>query len=120
MVIKTESYYPDTFTIYQRTAEARKTFDVPPDAFTPPPKVVSSVVRMRPLASDSYEIADETTLEAIVKLAFSRRRKTLKNALSGLADAVDIESAGLEFGIRPEQVAIPDWVSLANIIAARD
>ena len=95
-------------------------FDVPPGAFTPPPKVMSSVVRMRPRPSGAMDIANEAILEAIVKLAFSRRRKTLKNALSGLAEAGDIESAGLDFGMRPEQVAIPGWVSLSNIIAARD
>ena len=100
--------------------ESVSLFDVPPDAFSPPPKVTSSVVRMRPLPAGVFDIADETMLDAIVKLAFSRRRKTLKNALSGLAESGDLDSAGLDPGIRPEQVAIADWVSLANIVAERD
>ena len=100
--------------------ESVSLFDVPPEAFTPPPKVMSSVVRMRPLPSGTFAIDDESTLDAIVKLAFSRRRKTLKNALSGLAGTSDIESAGLDLQMRPEQVAIPGWISLANIVAGRD
>ena len=92
-------------------------FDVPPDAFTPPPKVVSSVVRMRPLPDDHFDIQDANKLERIVKQAFSRRRKTLRNALQGLADAADIEAAGLEPGNRPEQIPVDDWIRLANRLA---
>jgi 16S rRNA (adenine1518-N6/adenine1519-N6)-dimethyltransferase len=89
-------------------------FDVPPDAFSPPPKVMSSVARMRPLPTDHFDIRDERVLESIVKLAFSRRRKTLRNALQGKADVSDIEAVGLDPGSRPEQVAIAGWVALAN------
>jgi len=93
-------------------------FDVLPDAFTPPPKVISSVVRMRPLADDQFDIQDAHMLESIVKQAFSRRRKTLRNALQGLASETDIEAAGLEWGKRPEQIPLDGWIRLANLLAS--
>jgi 16S rRNA (adenine1518-N6/adenine1519-N6)-dimethyltransferase len=92
-------------------------FDVPPTAFTPPPKVTSSVVRMRPLPAGHFNIIDAQLLAEIVKLAFSRRRKTLRNAVQGMAGSADIEAVGLDPVIRPEQVAIEAWVALANRIA---
>ncbi len=93
-------------------------FDVTPDAFTPPPKVMSSVVRMRPFPHNRFDIQDAHMLELIVKQAFSRRRKTLRNALQGLASEPDIEAAGLERGKRPEQIPIDGWIRLANLLAS--
>jgi len=89
-------------------------FEVTPDAFTPAPKVMSSVVRMRPLAHNRFDIQDTQTLRQIVKQAFSKRRKTLRNALQGLASEAEIEAAGLECGKRPEQIPVDGWISLAN------
>jgi len=89
-------------------------FDVAPDAFTPPPRVMSSVVRMRPLPEDRFDIVDQERLEQIVKRAFSRRRKTLRNALEGHADEAALEAAGIDPRKRPEEVAVTDWIRLAN------
>jgi 16S rRNA (adenine1518-N6/adenine1519-N6)-dimethyltransferase len=89
-------------------------FDVPPSAFSPPPKVMSSVVRLRPHPPGTYEVADPAVLASIVKAAFSKRRKTLRNALKGAVELADIEAAGLEPALRPEQVGIPGWIRLAN------
>jgi 16S rRNA (adenine1518-N6/adenine1519-N6)-dimethyltransferase len=58
-------------------------------------------------------------LSAIVRAAFSRRRKTLRNALKGTAGVEDIEAAGLSATLRPEQVGIRDWIRLANQLGAR-
>jgi 16S rRNA (adenine1518-N6/adenine1519-N6)-dimethyltransferase len=91
-------------------------FDVPPEAFLPAPRVMSSVVRMRPLPEDRFDIHDPQKLEQIVKQAFSRRRKTLRNALQGLASETDIEAAGLEPGTRPEQIPVSGWIRLAEIL----
>jgi 16S rRNA (adenine1518-N6/adenine1519-N6)-dimethyltransferase len=89
-------------------------FDVPPEAFTPAPRVMSSIVRMRPLPEGHFDIDDQATLERIVRQAFSRRRKTLRNALEGHADAVALEAAGIDPGKRPEQIPVTDWIRLAN------
>jgi 16S rRNA (adenine1518-N6/adenine1519-N6)-dimethyltransferase len=97
--------------------EAVPLFDVTPDAFTPPPRVMSSVLRMRPLPGNRPEIVDFGVLDSLVRLAFSRRRKTLRNALSGMAEAADLAAVGLDPSLRPEQVTIDDWISLANRLA---
>ena len=89
-------------------------FEVPPEAFTPSPKVRSAVARLRPFPESMFDIRDKDRFAAIVKLAFSRRRKTLRNALQGLVDVTEIEAAGLDAGCRPEQVPIAGWVALAN------
>jgi 16S rRNA (adenine1518-N6/adenine1519-N6)-dimethyltransferase len=93
-------------------------FDVPPDSFTPPPKVMSSVVRMRPFPHGHFDIQDSHKLEQIVRQAFSRRRKTLRNALQGLGSEADIEAAGLDPGKRPEQIPVDDWIRLANLLGS--
>lgn len=89
-------------------------FDVAPHAFSPPPKVTSSFVRMRPLPHGRFDIRDPTTLDLIVRQAFSRRRKTLRNALKGIVSEADIGSAGLDPGVRPEEVPVIGWIELAN------
>lgn len=94
-------------------------FDVPPTAFSPPPKVMSSVVRLRPLTkpkadNPEIDICDAALLEKIVKTAFSRRRKTMRNALQGLVDAEAIKAVNISVDDRPEQIAIADWIRLAN------
>lgn len=92
-------------------------FDVPPDAFSPPPKVVSSVVRMRPLPVGTFNISNPSLLEALVKLAFSKRRKTLRNALKGMVEIEQLEAAGIDPGRRPEEIPLAAWVKLVNELA---
>jgi 16S rRNA (adenine1518-N6/adenine1519-N6)-dimethyltransferase len=93
-------------------------FDVPPDAFSPPPRVMSSVIRMRPIPKPGNQIKDTELLASIVRSAFSRRRKTLRNALQGVAGIDALVAVDIDPGVRPEQVPIRDWVALANHIAA--
>jgi 16S rRNA (adenine1518-N6/adenine1519-N6)-dimethyltransferase len=92
-------------------------FDVPPTAFSPPPKVMSSVVRMRPVPQPAFDIRDAKMLEKVVKQAFSKRRKTLRNALDGLASEEDFQLVSLDPSQRPEQIPIDGWVRLANRLA---
>ena len=94
-------------------------FDVDREAFDPPPKVTSAVVRLRPLPSDFYDIHDGKVLARIVAAAFSQRRKTLRNALSEHASEEDLHALDIDSGLRPENVAIPDWVALANHLAEK-
>ena len=93
-------------------------FKVPPGAFRPPPKVDSAVVRLVPRAAAEIGIADRTRFAAVVRAAFGQRRKTLRNALNGVADTAMIEAAGLEPGLRAEQVDVAAFVRLANLPAA--
>lgn len=89
-------------------------FDVPPGAFRPPPKVDSAVVRLVPRAPQTIGVDDPATFSAVVRDAFGQRRKTLRNALSKLCDAAAIEAAGVRPDARAEQIAVQDFVRLAN------
>jgi 16S rRNA (adenine1518-N6/adenine1519-N6)-dimethyltransferase len=89
-------------------------FTVPPGAFRPAPKVDSAVVRLRPRPPRDIGIDDGLRFAAIVRAAFGQRRKTLRNALSGVVDAAGIEAAGLAPGARAEQLAVADFVRLSN------
>ncbi len=90
-------------------------FKVAPGAFRPAPKVDSAVVRLVPRPPGAAGIADRARFAAIVRAAFGQRRKTLRNALSGLLDAAAIEATGLRPDARAEQVPVEGFVSLANL-----
>ena len=94
-----------------------KILDVPPGAFNPPPKVQSAVVRMVPIAEPKVRADDEGMLSELVRRAFTQRRKTLRNALSGLLDEAGFVEAGLDPGVRPETVGVEGFVRAANIAA---
>lgn len=89
-------------------------FRVPPGAFTPPPKVDSAVVRMRPLGADRGRARDEARLERLVAAAFSQRRKTLRNAVQSLADAAAFETSGIDPGRRGETLSVAEFVRLCD------
>ena len=93
-------------------------FKVPPGAFRPPPKVDSAVVRLVPRAPESIGVADPRRFAQVVRAAFGQRRKTLRNALNGVADSALIEAAGLRPDARAEQVDVAGFVRLANTAAA--
>ena len=91
----------------------RKFFDVGPGAFNPPPKVKSSIIRLAPrqLQSNAKLLND---FDMIVRLAFSKRRKTLRNSLGKIIDADSFENAGIDSGLRPESLTIDDFLKLAE------
>ena len=93
-------------------------FDVDRTAFDPPPDVTSAVVRLLPRPPAEVEIGDAALLGRIVAAAFSRRRKTLRNALAGTADVGDLEAVGIDPRLRPENVPVAHWIALANRLAA--
>ncbi len=97
--------------------ESEALFDVPPDAFDPPPAVTSAVVRLRPLPEGELEIDDAAMLKRLVATAFSQRRKTLRNALKSMAEPIDLDAVGIDPALRPEDVEIAHWVALANHLA---
>lgn len=93
-------------------------FDVPPTAFEPPPKVMSAVVRLAPLPANAFRIDDISLLQKIVSQAFSQRRKTVRNALRQHASEDQLAAAGIDAGLRPEAIAVAQWVDLANLLYA--
>lgn len=93
-------------------------FEVPPGAFHPPPRVVSAVVRLLPKRYPHGQAADYRTLELVVRQAFGQRRKTLRNAVSGLLDAAALQALGIDPGRRPETLGVGEFVAMSNAIHA--
>ncbi len=92
-------------------------FDVPPTVFRPQPKVWSSVVRMLPAQSVSLRDAD--LFRRVVEAAFSKRRKTLRNALRDLVLLEDFVACDIDSGRRGETLAVADFACLANQVWLR-
>jgi 16S rRNA (adenine1518-N6/adenine1519-N6)-dimethyltransferase len=97
----------------QNLCEVTALFNIGPDAFDPPPRVDSSVVRLVPRPAPRVSPELRPVFEKVVAQAFSMRRKTLRNALRPLMDADAIEAAGLDPGVRPEQVDLAGYARLA-------
>jgi 16S rRNA (adenine1518-N6/adenine1519-N6)-dimethyltransferase len=96
-------------------ARAEACFDVGPGAFTPAPKVWSTVVRLVPHEAPPFEVRDRARFAALVAHLFSMRRKTLGRALKGrLAPAV-IAAAGIDPKARPETLSPAAFARLAAL-----
>ncbi len=90
-------------------------FIVPPEAFDPPPKVDSAIVRMLPIASPLE--CSQPHLEQVVTKAFSQRRKVIRNCLSGMFSEKQLIDAGIDPQLRPEAVGLEQYVNLARMLA---
>ncbi len=90
-------------------------FNIGPGAFTPPPKVDSSFVRLQPWKQPPHHIQDQKFLAQLVTQAFSQRRKTLRNALKKLLGSEQFEQAGIDPSSRAERLSPGDFVRLANV-----
>ena len=86
-------------------------FDVPPEAFDPPPRVVSAIVRMKPLAAPP--VLDEALLSALVTVAFSQRRKLLRHTLGRWLDEQRFDGR-FDLQRRAEEVPVAEYVALAQ------
>jgi 16S rRNA (adenine1518-N6/adenine1519-N6)-dimethyltransferase len=89
---------------------------VPPEAFTPSPRVQSSFERLVPHPAPTVMIRDMPAFERLVSQAFSMRRKTLRNSLKKMLDASLIEAAGIDPGSRPEILGVAQFAALANLL----
>lgn len=102
----------------QHWFRVERLFNVLPGAFRPRPKVESAVVRLLPRTAAERGAVDESALRRLVTAAFSRRRKTLRNALSGLLSVQCLEKLGVDPGLRAENLSLADYVVLARQISA--
>ncbi|WP_255992161.1 16S rRNA (adenine(1518)-N(6)/adenine(1519)-N(6))-dimethyltransferase RsmA [Chitinolyticbacter albus] len=96
-----------------------RVLDVPPESFYPPPKVDSSVVRLLPWPTPQHEVLDLPLLEDLVVKAFGQRRKTLRNNLKGIVDDALFAELKIDPGLRPENLAVGQFVAIANALARR-
>lgn len=102
----------------QYRAQTELLFEVPAEAFNPPPRVQSAVVRLAPHTTPLYPDCDEADLARVVKAAFAQRRKTLRNNLKGLIDAQALEGARIDPAARAETLSMDDFVRLAAMLPA--
>lgn len=104
----------------QWRTEARILFDVSPRAFTPPPKVTSSVVRFEPLP-EPVSPAHLSDLEAVTAAAFGQRRKMLRQSLKLIVPNAEqlLLAAGIDPQTRAERLSVADFASLARTYRER-
>lgn len=104
----------------QWRCSVQRLFDIDPRAFVPPPKIVSSVVRLAPHAAPHPE-ADPAWMERVAASAFAQRRKMLRQSLKSLGDDAEalLTRAGIDPTRRAETLSIGEFAALARAAAAR-
>ena len=101
----------------QLHCHTEKLFEVPPQAFSPRPKVQSAIIRLTP--NKKATDVDKKLLESILVQAFSMRRKTIRNALRKFLTVDDLESLHLDPQLRPENLTIEDYLSCTRFVGDR-
>ena len=103
----------------QWRTEPRIVMDLPPEAFTPPPKVRSAVVHLTRLDEPRFP-ADASTLVRVAAAAFNQRRKMLRSSLKGLAPDIEdrLREAGVEPTARAEEIPLEKFCALARSLSS--
>ena len=89
-------------------------FDVPPEAFSPRPKVQSAIVRLTPHVQLPHPANDVKALQALLRTCFNQRRKTLRNSLKNNVSSDQLEALGIDPGARPETLSLEQFVTISN------
>jgi 16S rRNA (adenine1518-N6/adenine1519-N6)-dimethyltransferase len=99
----------------QHRFQVTSLFEVPPEAFEPPPKVQSAVVRLVPHPQGIWSMTDERFFAQVVTQAFSQRRKTLRNTLSPLiVDKAWEKNTNFDLNRRAETLTIEEYIELTR------
>ena len=101
----------------QWRSDPKIVLELPPEAFSPPPKVNSAVVHLTALPAPRFE-ADAGTLNRVVAAAFNQRRKMLRSALKSVDPAIEdhLNAVGIKPTERAEQVGLEEFCALARSI----
>ncbi|WP_371188215.1 16S rRNA (adenine(1518)-N(6)/adenine(1519)-N(6))-dimethyltransferase RsmA [Thalassotalea maritima] len=91
--------------------------EIGPEAFQPPPKVDSAIVRLVPHDKIAYPAKDIKWLNRVCTEAFNQRRKTIRNSFKKLISAEQLEALGINPGLRPENISLQEYVNIANYLA---
>ena len=100
----------------QSLCRAESLFTVGAGAFTPAPKVESAVIRLAPIPENEKPSTDRAGFSRLVRTAFSHRRKTLRNALKGLATETVLRQLGIPPTARPQDLTVAEYVKIANAL----
>lgn len=105
--------------LVQWRCDAKIVMHLPPEAFTPAPKVHSAVVHLTRLAEPRFA-ADGAVLNRITAMAFNQRRKMLRSSLKGLGPDIEAKliAAGIEPTARAEEISLERFCALARLVAA--
>ena len=103
--------------ITQWLCEAELKFDIPPQAFVPPPKVTSSVVHLVPRSEPLFDCRKED-LEAVTAIAFGQRRKMLRASFKKYGGEAVLNEANIDPSVRPQQLSIEAFCRLARHMRA--
>ena len=95
----------------QYHCDVEKMLDVPPQSFTPAPKVDSAFVRLTPKAK-TLALKDKQVFKKVVRTAFNQRRKTLRNALKVYLPV--LSEVDIDLNVRPEQLSVSEYVHISN------
>ena len=91
-------------------------FDVPATAFVPQPKVCSAIVRLTPHINPPVRVQDIRCLQDVVRVAFTQRRKTLKNSLRTLITEAELSKLPIDPGLRPENLSLAEYAMISDRI----
>lgn len=115
-----DEHYGRLSILTQLLCDAEQVFDIDPENFFPAPKVISTVVRITPLAKQRYE-CDVKVLSRVTAAAFGQRRKMLRSSLKSIfVDPVgSLESIGIDSAKRAEQLSIEDFCKIARLVVSK-
>jgi 16S rRNA (adenine1518-N6/adenine1519-N6)-dimethyltransferase len=95
--------------------------EVPPEAFNPPPKVDSAIVRLMPHKQKPVTVKSEDALHQVCAQAFNQRRKTIRNSLKDSLSDVQIKSVDIDPNLRAENLSLAQFGRLADLaVEARE
>jgi 16S rRNA (adenine1518-N6/adenine1519-N6)-dimethyltransferase len=112
------SEYSRLSVMLQYRYQIHKLFDVAPEAFDPPPRVTSAIVRMIPRGNERVRALDEKLFAAVVQRAFSQRRKMLRGVMGEWTSLIPWETLGVLPTWRAEQVSVSGFVGMADALVS--
>ena len=101
----------------QYYCQVQPLFNVPSSAFRPKPKVVSAVVRLVPHERPPSIAKDVDCLKNVIRTAFTKRRKTLKNSLKGLISEDKLNQLPINITLRPENLSLAEYILISDSIS---
>ncbi|MGB0937470.1 MAG: 16S rRNA (adenine(1518)-N(6)/adenine(1519)-N(6))-dimethyltransferase RsmA [Colwellia sp.] len=100
----------------QYQCQVMPVMEIGPEAFKPPPKVDSAIVRLTPHKEIKNPVKDLESLNTVCLAAFNQRRKTIRNSFKKLINVDEIEKLGIDVNLRPENLTLDNYILLANYL----
>ena len=94
----------------------RDRFNVASSAFSPKPKVVSALARLKPHSSTSIRAKDSDCLQTVIRTAFNQRRKTLRNSLKTIIPEALLDQIAINKNQRPQDITLNEYVEISNAV----